>query len=373
MNLRGMTWDHPRGFACLEAASKTYKASYGVSLTWDRRSLQEFADASIEYLAENYDLIVLDHPHVGLIAETGCLHPLPMPNNPATMSLGGSLESYIWQGQLWSMPIDAACQMAVMRDDLGGATFNTWDEVLSGQTDLTGTVTALLPVDAFCLMMTLVATAGETKLPFSDRQFTSDKIGLQALHVLKALYKAGPSEAVNWNPIRVLEAMSTSDDFRYSPALFGYVNYARPGFRDHMLSFGDLPCFVGRGTMRGILGGAGMGVSSRGKHIEKALAFVTWVSSETVQSGVYLQNGGQPAHKATWNRMGSVPEYVNFLTGARATMEAAWTRPRDIWYLGFVDEICEILPKFFRKDRDEETFLAEINALYVKYLGQAAS
>lgn len=192
---------------------------------------------------------------MGLIAESGCLHPMVMPDDSADRSLDHSLESYVWKGQIWVMPVDAACQMAVERIDLGGATFGTWDEVLNAKADLAGTVTPLLPVDAFDLMMTLLATAGETKLPFSDYDFTSDENGLKALHILKKLYLAGPSDAVKWNPIHVLEAMSTTNDFRFSPALFGYFNYAHPRFRDHVLSYVDLPRFAGGGPMRGILGG----------------------------------------------------------------------------------------------------------------------
>lgn len=372
LSLKGMTWDHPRGYAGLEAAAEQFEAEHGVSIKWDRRSLQAFADASIDRLAQSYDLIVLDHPHVGLIAETGSLLPLVQPDDGKAGSLGGSLESYVWKDELWAYPVDAACQVAVKRPDLGARELPNWETAFDATPSEFKLVTPLLPVDAFDMMMTLVAGRGEEVLPHSDTRFTSDDSGLLALKVLKSLYRLGPSEATTWNPIRVLEAMSSTDEFAYSPCLFGYINYARPGYKLHQLGYCDLPSFRGSSLKRGILGGAGIGVSSYTTHPDVARSFARWVASEPVQSSVYLENEGQPAHSATWSNKGTDPRYAGFLQGARATMDAAWTRPRDIWFLGFVDDVCEIFPDFFLKDRSEESFLAEINALYVKHINERA-
>lgn len=362
--LRGITWDHPRGYTGLEAASARYAEEHAVSLQWDRRSLQAFADADIAQLAETYDLIVLDHPHVGLIADTGSLSPLATPADAATCSLGGSLESYIWDDHLWAYPIDAACQMAVKRPDLDAQELPNWEAAFDAKPNDFRMVTPLLPVDAFDMMMSLVAGRGEGDLPFSPNSFTSEENGLLALNLLKTLYRLGPSEAVTWNPIHALEALSTSDDFAYSPCLFGYINYARPGFRDHVLTYRDLPTFAGSDLKQGILGGAGIGVSSRSAYLDEAKEFAAWVTSEPIQSGIYLENEGQPAHRATWYAKGDDPAYRGFLTGGRATMESAWTRPRDVWFLGFVDDVCDIFPDFFLKDQSAETMLDKINTLY---------
>lgn len=366
-----MTWDHPRGYRCLEAASAAYAAMHDVRIVWDRRSLQAFADAPIDAIAGRYDLIVLDHPHVGMIAESACLLPLRMPDEPAAVSLGGSLESYVWNGALWAYPIDAACQVAVRRGDLCPSEPGSWEDLLDG-TFAGPFVTPLLPVDAFDMMMTLIAGRGEEALPFSDTQFCSDANGVLSLTVLKRLYKAGPAEAVGWNPIKVLEALSTTDEFAFSPCLFGYINYARPGFRPHTLDYCDLPSFRGTDKKRGILGGTGLGISARGDHPDAARAFAEWVASEPVQSGVYLENEGQPGHRRTWLSRRDDPRYARFLKGAFHTMDNAWTRPRDVWFLGFVDDVCAIFPDFFLRDRDEATFLAEIDALYRKHRGKWA-
>ena len=62
MTLRGMTWDHPRGYRPLEAFAAHCPAA-GVS--WDRQSLAAFEAQPIAELARSYDLMVIDHPGLG--------------------------------------------------------------------------------------------------------------------------------------------------------------------------------------------------------------------------------------------------------------------------------------------------------------------
>ena len=359
-----MTWDHERAYLGLEAVSAAHERETGTAIAWDRRSLQAFADEPIARLAEAYDLIILDHPHVGQIAETGSLVPLdPL---PPEASLGGSAESYEWDGAVWAYPVDAACQVAVRRPDLCPRPPATWDEAV-GRGDLRP-LTPLLPVDAFDMMMTLVAGMGEEEMAADPRRFVSEANGVRALAILRALYRRGPGEAVRLNPIGALEALATTDEFDCSPCLFGYVNYARPGFRAHALDYVDLPVFEGR-PPRGILGGAGIGVSARGRHVEAARAFAARVASAPVQSGSYLDAGGQPAHPAAWEARGGEAEYRGFLHGALPTMRGAWTRPRDPWFLGMVDEVCAIMTGFFERNEDEATFLGRIDAIYQHHRG----
>ena len=370
MKLRGMTWDHPRGFDPVVAASEVFRAETGVEIAWDKRSLQAFADAPIAEMAERYDFIVLDHPHVGQIAETGALLSLPMPQD-ASASLGGSAESYFWNGKCWAYAVDAACQMAAYRPDLGPDLPRHWEDFQGGEAARFRPLTPLLPVDAFDMLMTLVAGRGGAVMPVGPAHFVSDDNGLYALGVLRALYNLGPDEQVDMNPIGALEVLSTTDDFALSPCLFGYVNYARPGFRPHPVGYFDLPLCAGHSRARSILGGAGIGVSAKTRHPEAAIGFAQWITSPEVQSGVYLDNNGQPANRHTWLAQAENPAVAGFFKGGFHTIDNAWTRPRDIWFLDFVDEVCAIMPDFFRRAIPEEQFLARINQLYHHHLCEA--
>ena len=75
ISLKGMTWDHPRGYDPMIATSEVFKKKKNgkISITWDKRPLQAFADRPIEKMTDDYDLIVIDYPHVGEVAAKGVL------------------------------------------------------------------------------------------------------------------------------------------------------------------------------------------------------------------------------------------------------------------------------------------------------------
>lgn len=367
ITLRGMTWDHPRAYDCLAAASAYSEAHMGIRVEWEKRSLQAFADVPIAELADRYDLIVLDHPHVGQIARSRCLVALPEPESLSQDSLGGSAESYFYDGQTWAYALDAACQMAVFRPDIDTPRPRFWEEFLGPDASRFRAVTPLKPVDAFDMLLTLAASRGEDRQPYSPTEYFSLETGLLGLTILRALYRLGPSEAVAWNPINVLELLSTTDEFACSPCLFGYINYAREGFRPNRLAYFDLPVFEGRGTRRAILGGAGIGVSASTAHRERAISYASWLSSEPIQSTLYVENEGQPAHRQTWLKLADDPRWSGFFGGGYETISNAWTRPRDDWFLHYVDDVCEIFPDFFAREIPEDTFLDTLNALFRKH------
>lgn len=366
--LEGITWDHPRGYDPLVAAAETYCAQTDIRVNWTRRSLQAFADQSISDLAQNYDLIVLDHPHIGLVAQDQSVLALPhAPNMGATV--GHSAESYVWNGDVYAYAIDAACQMSVHREDHVGPFPKFWHEFLKEDVRSFKALTPLKPVDAFDMWLTLCASFGSENMPVSKDCFMPESPGLFGLDVLKCLYRCGPQEAVDWNPIHVLEQLSNSaqTDFSYSPCLFGYQTYtaAHPG--RYRLIYRDLPVFEQGNQRRSILGGAGIAVSSSSKQIDAAIQHALWLASDEIQIGVYSDNNGQPANQKAWDLLSNKPLLSDFYCGASDTMKTAWTRPRDPWFLGFVDEVCDAFPDFFRRDIGEDKFLSTINAIYRKH------
>src|SRR3954463_10205382 len=72
--LRGITWEHSRGFDPKVATAREYERTHpGVRIVWEHRSLQEFANGPVDNLAARYDLLVVDHPHMGAVARSGDL------------------------------------------------------------------------------------------------------------------------------------------------------------------------------------------------------------------------------------------------------------------------------------------------------------
>ena len=77
IELKGITWNHTRGFLPMVATAQRYSELHpGINIHWEKRSLQHFADFPISQLAEKFDLLVLDHPSIGMAAENGLLLPL---------------------------------------------------------------------------------------------------------------------------------------------------------------------------------------------------------------------------------------------------------------------------------------------------------
>ncbi len=106
-----------------------------MSIEWEKRSLQDFETFPVEELVREYDLIVIDHPHVGQITAENCLAPLDVAGRQAERdalikgSVGQSYASYRWQGRQWAFPIDTAAQVAAWRPDLVGQPPAAWDDV----------------------------------------------------------------------------------------------------------------------------------------------------------------------------------------------------------------------------------------------------
>ena len=139
IHLKGMTWAHPRGFDPMVATAAEFSTRHtDVSITWEKRSLQAFADHPLDDLAAHYDLIVVDHPHCGFVARNACLLALDQPAYEdelaaiAAQSLGGSHESYQYAGRQWALAIDAATQVAAYRPDLISTSDlpTTWNQVV---------------------------------------------------------------------------------------------------------------------------------------------------------------------------------------------------------------------------------------------------
>jgi len=83
----------------------------GVEITWEKRSLQQFGDYPIEKLAEEFDLVVIDHPFVGHADAHGTLLALDeyLPQgflfDQSKQSVGKSYESYLYGAHLVEAPV----------------------------------------------------------------------------------------------------------------------------------------------------------------------------------------------------------------------------------------------------------------------------
>jgi multiple sugar transport system substrate-binding protein len=358
--LRGLTWKHDRGLAPLLATSQRFSEQHlDVAIQWETRSLQEFGEASIQTVADRYDLVVIDHPFMGQVAEEKCFLALDEHFTPDQLeelkrdSVGRSYASYCFESRLWALPIDAAAQVAGYRADLLQANgFNvpqTWDEVMGLAKFRRGFVTpALLPLDSLMCFFTMCANLGEPPFLTSDKVVSREN-GEQVLERLRFLAKHATDGALSANPIAIWERMSSSDDIAYCPLAFGYSNYARSGYREKLISFGSIPS-SGRGPIGATLGGAGLAISQKCEHLDAALEYAFWIAGKECQRTLYVESGGQPASKTAWLDPHANELTNGYFAATLSVMENAWLRPRFAGFEGFQLAALTTVSEFLRSE-----------------------
>lgn len=381
--LTGSVWDHSRAWEPLPATAATFAAVSGidVEVRWERRSLQAFADQPIAELAARYDLIILDHPHVGQVADDGALLAIdevaPARDLQALSSgsVGRSHDSYHVGGRQWAVAIDAACQVAALRPDLLDRAPSTWEEVLALADD-GGVLMPLKPVDAICSFTSIAANLGEPCASAAardgeavdpDARFIPAAHGVAVLELMGELAGHLPPQCLSANPIEVLEQLSRGEEHRYSPLLFGYTNYARPGYREALVRFADIPAPEGSPPRGAILGGAGLAVSARTAHPELAVRYALWVASSEVQRGIYVQHGGQPAHVAAWEDDRANVACSEFFRATRRTMDLSWLRPRHGGFIGFQTRAGDLVHAYLRDGGRPAQVIDRINQAYAEH------
>ena len=367
--LTGNTWDHTRGYDPVAASAAAFAVETGsdVDIRWDRRSLQAFADQPLDELAARYDLIVVDHPHVGQVAADGCLLPIDEFTPAETLdalardSVGRSHESYQLAGHQWALAIDAACHVAAVRPDVAGEAPVRWDQVFE-LADAGLVLWPLKPVDSICTFETLAANMGSPC--GEDGRFIAPSAGLSVLDLMRSVADKLPEACLRMNPFEVLDLLAAGDaGYGYCPLLFGYTNYSRTGYRDRVVSFADIPT-VGDGPYGAILGGAGLAISRRTAHPELAVRYALWLASGAVQRGLYVEHGGQPAHRAAWDDDEANALCGDFFRRTRRTMDASWLRPRHAGFIHFQARAGDLVNAYLRQGGEPRRVVDELNRTY---------
>ena len=348
--LRGLTWDHPRGYSPLINGAAEHEALHPrLSIHWNRRTLQEFGEAPIEQYLDRYDLIVMDHPFVGFAAAHDVLVELGefLADEEKVAftrdSVGASWDSYCFASGIWALPIDAATQVASYRPDLLSPFMayppHTFDEVLQlGQRVRTRgkfIAVAACPIDAISLFFTFTANLGH---PISENAdpFINRPVAREVLDRMHALIAIAHPNSTAWNPIQVYEQMVAASEIVYCPWAYGYSNYSRRQ-NPIPLKFTHAPAAGDRGYAGTQLGGTGIAVSKQSRHRDAAVSYAKWLASQEHQRGTYFRQGGQPASLTAWTDPHLDLEAGGFFSGTLDTLRTAYVRPRFDGFIRFFE------------------------------------
>lgn len=343
-----------------------------VRVLWDCRPLQAFADQPVENMAKTYDLMVIDHPHVGDAARDGLLLDFASCAHAGRVAaigskaVGRSHESYAMDGGQWALAIDTATPVACWRPDLIDAAPATWSEVVA-LASAGKVIWPLKPVDSLMSFITLSRNLGMDV--GEDGRFIGVSDGLNVLAMMRQLVELVPSRCLAINPIETYEWLIGDDGYAYCPLGYGYSNYARPGFRDKLLRFADMPVAGDSGPIGSCLGGAGLAISAACAYPDIALRYALWVADAECQRGLYFDAGGQPGHADAWDDARCNEAASCFFKDTRATHEGAWVRPRHSGYLPFQDQGGTLVHAHLRGDVGAALAVERLNALYEQSFG----
>jgi len=370
--LNGITWGHSRGITPLLAFSQRYNERHPeVEIRWKKRTLQEFADFPIEKLTREYDLLIIDHPWVGCAAATHCVLPLDeyLPaaylQDQAAHSVGLSHPSYIYNNKQWALAIDAATPAASYRKDLLPHPPQTWEDVIA-LADKGKVAVPAIPIDLLMNFYSFCIASG--KEPFlSQEEIIDEATGIRAIQTMKQLYSRIDRRFYNCNPIAVAELMSATDDYWYCPFAYGYSNYSRSGYAQHVLHYTDVVTVNGK-KLRTTIGGTGISVSAFSAHKETALAIAMELVSGECQRTLYMEHGGQPGHRSAWIDEAANRLTHNYFKNVLPLMDRGYMRPRYNGYLYFQDHAGDPLQECLLQDGDPATALTEMNRIYQQSL-----
>lgn len=372
IRLKGITWGHSRGYTPLVACAQRYEELHpGVNITWQKRTLQEFADYPIEKLVHEYDLLIIDHPWAGCAAATRCVLPLDEHLPAAYLAgqlehtVGPSHESYHYGGHQWALAIDAATPVASYRADLlehhGESVPTEWAQLMrlaeKGRVAIPS-----IPIDL--LMQFYMFCLAHGKAPFTGGGEVIDAAtGTAALKTMYGLWSRISKKMFGYNPVAVSELMTATDDYWYCPFAYGYSNYARQGYAPARLQYSDLVRFGGQ-PLRSTLGGTGLAVSVFSSHAAEAVQFAQWAVSPGVQSTLYVSHGGQPGHRLAWENEAANRDTAGYFRNTLPALQNAYVRPRYNGYLYFQDHAGEPLHYYLQHGGSEAAVLERMNKLY---------
>ena len=354
---RGLTWDHPRGCNALAAAAA--QAS-GLSLHWDKHPLEGFESHPIADLCARYDLVVLDHPHVGEAVAADCLVPVESLFGAEEIAgwqaavAGPSLASYRYAGQHWALPLDAATQVTAYRRATVESPPVAWDELPA----FAAQHAVALSLAGPHAILSLQSVCGALGAEGSGEAFMDRAVAREGYALMLALTGDVTVNAQALNPIAMLGAIERGDGIDLCPLIYGYVNYATLG-----VGFANAPCGPD-GRIGSTLGGTGIGVSKRCEVTPALLDHLRWLMSQQVQRGFIPQHDGQPALRAAWQDAAVNAATGNFFGATLASVEQALLRPRHDGAIAFQTHASARLRAALLEGAAADPVLDDLDTLY---------
>lgn len=366
----GLTWDHPRGFNALDKAGQDSGLIH-----WDKQSLEGFESAPIGDLCERYDLVVLDHPHLGEALDLGCLTALNEVFAPDVLarldgdSIGPCFRSYVMDGSLWALPLDAATQVMAVDALLKDASLNSWASVLDFCQREGGHILSLAGPHAALSLMSISA-AIDPALDMAEGGWVEDSVCSEAFDLLARLHSGSDPRGHILNPIGILEALSAEPGLWLCPLIYGYAPYAMRA-EPNTVHFQNAPSHTPEGRPGSILGGTGIALSARAKPTAALIEHLLWLMSPSVQEGFIPEHDGQPSNRAAWHSEQVNAPTHGFYTATATSLEHAAIRPRHSGYIAFQTQASAFIRRALMDGENPNQVARTLQTMFIASLPSA--
>lgn len=333
VQLRGLTWDHPRGYRPLE----TFEES-GVQVVWDRQPLSGFESTPLAELAEQYDLLVVDHPGLGAAVEAGAILPVEDVFAARDLKVWRSRaveptwDSYRVHGYGWAIPIDAATQTCLYRPDRLSTPPATWSDVLG----LPGVVLCVAGPHAGLMLLGLAGDRSGARLLDRDR-------AVEAIRVLRAVWQRSDRTVAELDPIGMHELLAESNELVCCPLVYSYAYYGAVGEDRQPLAWSAAPRLRPADRLaNSTLGGTGLAVTPRAyRQVLAVTKYVRGLLDVGTQLDVVSTVGGQSASAAVWASDVVDKAWNGHYSATVGTLTTSYIRPRFDGWIAFQDELSE--------------------------------
>ncbi len=368
----GLTWDHPRGYVALERAAETARVE-GLALRWERQPLEGFESHPIKELANRYDLLVLDHPHIGDAVAAQCLQPLESIFDSNALktwkaqSIGNTFESYRYAGQHWALPLDAASQVSACRfDRLDVPPPAKWSNVPDFARRFPIALSLAGP-HAILTLFSISAAHGDAPAASDPGQLFAGDGATTAWHLMRELHALSFRGWSAFNPIAILEAMALRCEAVYCPLVYGYVNYAVAAGARNAVTFVDVPTGP-TGRLGSVLGGTGLAITRGTQVSDRLRTHLADLLSLATQRDFIPFADGQPSARLAWSDPGVNARWGNFFGQTQATLEQAIVRPRHPGYVAFQTAAAQLVRDALAQGSAAKPLLRSLQALYAQHL-----
>ncbi len=271
-------------------------------MAWSKQPLEGFESHPIADLAARFDLLVLDHPHIGEAVAADCLRPLEDLFSKEEIgaweagTVGPAMASYEWEDRHYALPLDVATQVMAYRADMVDAPPQTFDAAVR----LAETVPVAVSISgphAVCSFFSISVALGEEP---GGEDLVERRDRRRSARPADPARREGSRGTATMNPIGLLETMATSDAIALVPHVYGYVNYARPAEGRKAVRFADAPVARPGGRQGSVLGGTGIAITRRATPDTPLLDHLRWLMAPDTQSTFIPEHEGQPSARSAW-------------------------------------------------------------------------